>query len=198
MLQALNILENADLKAMGYNSPAYIHTLYQTMNLAFADRDFYYGDPYFPPEEPVKGLLSKEYAKAALRADRLGRGTTRRSKPGDPYPFQGGTNPFADAPRTAGRRRRAPDSTTKMGITDSAFRAQFSRRHHLDRSRGRGGLGRLGDAERRLDPGGDRRAHRRRPEPAHAELRDRRAEDGRSTSSSPASARASRSRRRWR
>ncbi len=28
------------------------------MNLSFADRDFYYGDPYFPPEEPIKGLLS--------------------------------------------------------------------------------------------------------------------------------------------
>ena len=71
MLQALNILENADLKAMGYNSPKYIHTLYQAMNLAYADRDFYYGDPYFPPAEPVKGLLSKEYAKARVWADQL-------------------------------------------------------------------------------------------------------------------------------
>jgi gamma-glutamyltranspeptidase/glutathione hydrolase len=50
MLQALNLLEQADLKSMGYNSARYIHTLYQAMNLAFADRDFYYGDPYFPPE----------------------------------------------------------------------------------------------------------------------------------------------------
>jgi len=64
LLQALNILEHANLKEMGYNSARYIHTLYQTMNLAFADRDFYYGDPYFPPEEPIRGLLSKEYAKA--------------------------------------------------------------------------------------------------------------------------------------
>src|SRR5215831_4727964 len=63
MLQCLNILENFDIKSMGYNSPRYIHTLYQTMNLAFADRDFYYGDPYFPPQEPIKGLLSKDYAK---------------------------------------------------------------------------------------------------------------------------------------
>src|SRR5690606_9296583 len=62
MLQALNILENADLRSMGYNSTRYIHALYQAMNLAFADRDFYYGDPYFPPEEPIEGLLSKEYA----------------------------------------------------------------------------------------------------------------------------------------
>ena len=63
---------------MGYNSPKYIHTLYQAMNLAFADRDFYYGDPYFPPEEPVKGLLSKEYAKARYRGRSTGSGTIRR------------------------------------------------------------------------------------------------------------------------
>ena len=74
MLQALNILENTDVKSMEYNSPKYIHSVYQAMNLAFADRDFYYGDPYFPPEEPVKGLLSKEYAKA-----RFARSTGRRT-----------------------------------------------------------------------------------------------------------------------
>jgi gamma-glutamyltranspeptidase / glutathione hydrolase len=94
MLQALNILENADLKAMGYNSPRYIHTVYQAMSMAFADRDFYYGDPYFPPEEPTRGLLSKEYARArwaAMSRDR----NDPDVKPGDPYPYQGGTNPFA-------------------------------------------------------------------------------------------------------
>ena len=99
MLQALNILENTDLKSMGYNSPRYIHTLYQTMNLAYADRDFYYGDPYFPPDEPVKGLLSKEYAKARYAQINWTRNDST-VKPGDPYPFQGGTNPFADSPRT--------------------------------------------------------------------------------------------------
>ncbi len=93
MLQALNILENADLKAMGYNSPKYIHTLYQAMNLAYADRDFYYGDPYFPPAEPVKGLLSKEYAKARYGEINWTRNDST-VKPGDPYPYQGGTNPF--------------------------------------------------------------------------------------------------------
>jgi hypothetical protein len=41
MLEALNILENFDLKSMGYNSARYIHTIYQAMSLAFADRDFY-------------------------------------------------------------------------------------------------------------------------------------------------------------
>ncbi len=93
MLQALNILENFDLAGMGYNSTRYIHTLYQAMNLAFADRDFYYGDPYFPPEEPVQGLLSKEYAKKrAAQIDPERNDAT--AGPGDPYEFQRGDNPY--------------------------------------------------------------------------------------------------------
>jgi gamma-glutamyltranspeptidase / glutathione hydrolase len=95
LLQSLNILENFDLKAMGYNSAKYIHTLYQTMNLAFADRDFYYGDPYFAPAEPMKGLLSKEYAKA--RAAQIWTDKNNdMAGPGDPYPFEGKTNPYMD------------------------------------------------------------------------------------------------------
>ncbi len=93
MLQALNMLETLDLKALGFNSAAYIHTLYQVMNLAFADRDFYYGDPYFPPEEPLGGLLSKAYARERaklIRADR----NDPDVKPGNPYPFEGKANPY--------------------------------------------------------------------------------------------------------
>jgi gamma-glutamyltranspeptidase/glutathione hydrolase len=93
MLQALNILENVDLKPMGYNSTRYIHALYQAMNLAFADRDFYYGDPYFPPEEPMKGLLSKEYAKKRYELIDWEKNNPD-IKPGDPYPFEGKENPF--------------------------------------------------------------------------------------------------------
>ena len=94
MLQTLNILENFDLKEMGYNSVRYIHTLYQAMNLAYADRDFYYGDPAFPPEEPMQGLLSKEYARERsklINPDRNDPAVT----PGEPYPFEGKVNPFA-------------------------------------------------------------------------------------------------------
>jgi len=93
MLQALNILENLDLKGMGYNSTLYLHTLYQVMNLTFADRDFYYGDPYFPPDEPIKGLLSKEYAKKRLEQIDWEKNDPD-VKPGDPYPFQEGENPY--------------------------------------------------------------------------------------------------------
>ena len=101
LLQALNILENKDLKSMGYNSTAYIHTLYQAMNLSFADRDFYYGDPYFPPQEPMKGLLSKEYAR--LRASQINPLMNGALiGPGDPYPFEGKVNPFAELMKSRG------------------------------------------------------------------------------------------------
>ena len=93
LLQTLNILESFDIQAMGYNTAQYIHTLYQAMNLAFADRDFYYGDPYFPPEEPIQGLLSKEYAKE--RAQLINRDQNNpHIRPGNPYPYQDGTNPY--------------------------------------------------------------------------------------------------------
>ncbi|AOM79972.1 gamma-glutamyltransferase family protein [Pedobacter steynii] len=93
MLQALNILENFDLKSMGYNSPKYIHTLYQAMNLSFADRDFYYGDPATTPKGPIKGLLSKEYAKQRAGLIQYDKNNPDIG-PGNPYPFEGKTNPY--------------------------------------------------------------------------------------------------------
>lgn len=95
MLQALNMLEDIDVKSMGYNSARYIHTLYQVMNLAYADRDFYYGDPRVPPAEPIKGLLSMDYAgqrRSQINAER----NDPTVKPGDPYPFQDDKNPYLD------------------------------------------------------------------------------------------------------
>ncbi len=93
MLQALNILESFDLKAMGYDSARYIHTLYQAMNLAYADRDFYYGDPSFSPAPPIEGLLSKDYARERAKLIRPDRNDPD-IRPGDPYPFQGAKNPY--------------------------------------------------------------------------------------------------------
>ncbi len=123
LLQVLNVLENFDLKSMGYNSTRYIHTLYQSMSLAFADRDFYYGDPYFPPEEPIRGLLSKEYAKERARLVRPDRNDPD-IKPGDPYPFQGGTNPFAQYLTSWGTR--AATSASGSASDPSEFMESFS------------------------------------------------------------------------
>ena len=125
LLQALNILENFDLKSMGYNSVKYIHTVYQAMSLAFADRDFYYGDSYFPPLEPMKGLLSKEYAKqraAMIQYDK----NNPFIGPGDPYPFEGKTNPFVNLLKQRGfefdtsKRNFAPqhDVRNSLGMAE--------------------------------------------------------------------------------
>jgi len=93
LLQALNILENFDLKEMGYNSAKYIHTVYQAMNLTFADRDFYYGDPYTQPVAPMKGLLSKEYAKQRAALIQYDKNDVNVG-PGNPYLFENKVNPY--------------------------------------------------------------------------------------------------------
>jgi gamma-glutamyltranspeptidase/glutathione hydrolase len=127
MLQALNILENFDLKAMGYNSTRYVHTLYQAMSLAFADRDFYYGDPAFPPEEPIRGLLSKDYARQRAQLINPERNDPR-IKPGDPYPFQGGTNPYLNLLRDWSPRPAATSdggSRTEQPPLEGAALASF-------------------------------------------------------------------------
>lgn len=93
LLQALNILENFNLQEMGYNSARYIHTIYQSMNLAFADRDFYYGDPYFSPQSPIQGLLSKEYARERSKEIRRDK-NDNLVMPGNPYAYEGKNNPY--------------------------------------------------------------------------------------------------------
>jgi len=92
LLQSLNMAEKLDMKSMGFNSTNYIHNLYQIMNLAFSDRDFYYGDPYYEPKEPVEGLLSKDYASERLKL--ISDTNIKEIKPGNPYDFQEGKNPF--------------------------------------------------------------------------------------------------------
>jgi gamma-glutamyltranspeptidase / glutathione hydrolase len=120
MLQTLNILENFDLKSMGYDSARYIHTLYQAMNLAYADRDFYYGDPDFQPASPIQGLLSKDYARARAALIRPEHNDPD-VRPGDPYPYQGGKNPFAATLKSW--HSKLPASTpTALAEFDRTFR----------------------------------------------------------------------------
>jgi gamma-glutamyltranspeptidase/glutathione hydrolase len=116
----LNILENFDLKSMGYNSARYVHTVYQAMSLAFADRDFYYGDPYFPPAEPVAGLLSKEYAKERAKLINPNRNDPNIG-PGDPYPYQRDTNPFLDLLKNWHATATKPRATA-MAQFEESFR----------------------------------------------------------------------------
>lgn len=137
LLEMLNMAESLDLQSMGYNSTRYIHTLYQVMNFAFADRDFYFGDPYFAPEEPVKGLLSKDYARERWELF----DPTRNNpdvRPGDPYPFMGKQNPFASFLKNWSnmrfRRYRVDDDEARLRDYDAGFRAGTTTIHAVDKA----------------------------------------------------------------
>jgi gamma-glutamyltranspeptidase/glutathione hydrolase len=90
------------------------------MNLAFADRDFYYGDPYFPPEEPRKGLLSKEYARERAASINWSRNDAN-VKPGDPYPFEGKKNPYLDLLE---KWRTAPPKSKPAAASEASSRVR--------------------------------------------------------------------------
>lgn len=85
LLEALNMLEQFDLKGMKHNSAEYIHTVVEALKLAYADRDSYYADPAFV-QVPAEGLLSKGYARerAALINPRQ---ASRAFVAGNPLPF---------------------------------------------------------------------------------------------------------------
>lgn len=62
IIQMLNILENFDLKGMGFHSAASTHVIAETMKLMFADRSVAMGDPDFV-QVNVEKITSKEYAR---------------------------------------------------------------------------------------------------------------------------------------
>jgi gamma-glutamyltranspeptidase/glutathione hydrolase len=85
LLEALNLLEQFDLKSMKRNSADYLHTVIEALKLAYADRDSYYADPSVVAI-PGEGLLSKAYAKE--RAKLIDpKHASRAFKAGNPLPF---------------------------------------------------------------------------------------------------------------
>ena len=111
LLQTLNILEQFDLRRMGYASADYLHTIVEAMKLAYADRDSYYADPTFV-KIPSEGLLSKAYAKerAALIDSRR---ASTAFVAGDPLPFDSQVKEWpywkANVPHTGTTARSASD-----------------------------------------------------------------------------------------
>ena len=80
MLTMLNILEAYDLRAMGHNSPQYVHHVAEAMRRAFRDRAEYVADPDFA-DVPVQRLSSKEHAACLRRSLDPGRASV--SHPSD-------------------------------------------------------------------------------------------------------------------
>ncbi len=118
MIETLNMLEGFDLKKMGHNSPAYIHTLAEALKLALADRDRYYGDPNFV-KIPAAELLSKNYA--SLRRPLIDeRHASLAQQPGDPLNMKA---VLASAVQTIGKASALPEieranDTTCVNVVD--------------------------------------------------------------------------------
>src|SRR5215203_1573443 len=118
LIETLNMLEGFDLKKMGHNSPAYIHTLAEALKLAMADRDRYYGDPEFV-KIPMTELLSKDYA--ALRRPLIDeRRASLAQQPGDPLNMKA---VLASAVQNIGRASVLPEieranDTTCVNVVD--------------------------------------------------------------------------------
>jgi gamma-glutamyltranspeptidase / glutathione hydrolase len=112
LLEALQILEGINLKAMGHNRPETVHTIVETFKLAMADRDTYYADPLFV-DVPLDALLVPEYAaKRRSLIDPKHASLVRR--PGDPRSEKAVLDPASDP---AARRDPPPvadarDTTT--------------------------------------------------------------------------------------
>ena len=149
---------------------------YQAMNLAFADRDFYYGDPYFEPAEArLRGLLSKEYAAQRRELISPSDGMIEDLKPGDPYEFQAGAA-IRSTNWAAGAGPPVPPDADAEGVEGFQQAMQMSHREGFlagttsIQAAERRRLGRFSDPVRRLDSCLCRRQYRCRFEPAHAEL----------------------------
>jgi gamma-glutamyltranspeptidase/glutathione hydrolase len=91
LLQALNIIEQFDLQSMGHNSADYLHTVVESLKLAYADRDTYYADQDFV-DVPAAGLLSKDYARERAAEIDMRR-SSMTHEAGNPLPF----DPTVDA-----------------------------------------------------------------------------------------------------
>ena len=115
--QTLNILENFDLKAMGHNTPEYIHTVAEALKLVFGDREAFYADPDFA-EVPIDGLLSKEYAaERAQLLDPEGAYPEQRP-PGDPWKYSKGNGVVPAAVMGAASGNNvSDDSSSHEGTT---------------------------------------------------------------------------------
>jgi len=86
-LIALNLLEGYDLKALGHNSPDFLHTSVEAIKLAMADREKYLGDMDFI-KIPYDGLLSKEYARERRKLIDPAKASLEL-RPGSPEKFAG-------------------------------------------------------------------------------------------------------------
>ena len=119
----LNLLEEYDVASMGPGSAAFLHRYLESMKLACADREGFFGDPD-QVDVPIAGLLDKGYAAERRRLIRDDRAWPELPPPGDPWKFEGRTGPAGYLPRVA-HGVGAPDTSyvCAMDAEGNAFSA---------------------------------------------------------------------------
>ncbi len=110
LLETLKILEGHNLKSLGHNSLAYLHLVDQALNLAFADREAYSGDPKFV-KVPREGMLSDAYAAKQRARINMQRAFPTLPEPGFP---EGAPPPYMLHER-AKERGRGVDKALQPG-----------------------------------------------------------------------------------
>ena len=115
--QTLQMLEADDLRAMGHNSPDYVHLVSQALNVALADRHHFYGDPDFV-DVPIKGLLSKEYARNRRSDIDMQRALSEMATPGDPWAYKGTARRHAVSQPVAGSAAPLEQDTSYTCVVD--------------------------------------------------------------------------------
>ncbi len=83
--ETLNILEGFPVGELGYRSSANLHTLVESLRLAFADRNLAMGDPRFVTN-PIDRLTSTAYASALRTRISAGRATPSSEISAPPAP----------------------------------------------------------------------------------------------------------------
>ncbi len=113
LLEALATVEGLDMQALGHNSDAYLHTLAETIKLAFADREGYLGDPDFV-HVPIETLISEAYA-----VEQRKRIDPRTAAPGMPLPGNvPGCRPYVSPVTVAPEPARLPADTSIVAVID--------------------------------------------------------------------------------
>jgi gamma-glutamyltranspeptidase / glutathione hydrolase len=83
LLQAMNLLEAAELRKLGHNSTDYLHRITEAVKLAFADREAYFGDPRMV-DVPIEAMLSRDYARNRRELIRPDKAWPEMPPAGDP------------------------------------------------------------------------------------------------------------------
>jgi gamma-glutamyltranspeptidase/glutathione hydrolase len=117
LLQALNLLDAAELKKLGHNSVGYLHRITEAVKLAFADREAYFGDPRVI-DVPIDALLSRDYALRRREMIRPDRAWPEMPPAGDPHKGAG-QRAAAGATRVPERAFSAPEiDTSHVSVID--------------------------------------------------------------------------------